>query len=99
MEEGLASSGEGNPREERGMVLFRLPKDQVGVGCEMHHGGRELCQGLMEELGLGQGHGCRGKLVWGWPYALEEELSVTGAQGTGILGALCVAEPNLSPHT
>ena len=27
---GLASSGEGNHREERGMVLFRLQKDRVG---------------------------------------------------------------------
>ena len=65
MDEGLASSGEGNHKEERGMVLFRLLKDQVGMGCEMHHGGRELCQGLMEGLGLGQGRGCRGELVWG----------------------------------
>ena len=55
MDEGLASSGEGNHKEERGMVLFRLLKDQVGMGCEMHHGGRELCQGLMEGVGLGQG--------------------------------------------
>ena len=30
MDEGLASSGEGNYREKRGMVLFRLQKDHVG---------------------------------------------------------------------
>ena len=60
MDEGLASSGEGNHKEERGMVLFRLLKDQVGMGCEMHHGGRELCQGLMEGLGLGQDCGFKG---------------------------------------
>ena len=47
------------------MVLFRLQKDCVGVGCEMHCGARETHQGLMEGLGLGQGHGCRGELVWG----------------------------------
>ena len=47
------------------MVLFRLQKDCVGVGCEMHCGGWEPHQGLMEGLGLGQGHGCRGDLVWG----------------------------------
>ena len=29
-DQGLASSGEGNHREERGMVLFRLQKDYVG---------------------------------------------------------------------
>ena len=63
MDEGLASSGEGNHKEERGMVLFRLLKDQVGMGCEMHHGGRELCQGLMEGLGLGQGLGYKADLV------------------------------------
>ena len=57
---GLASSDEGNHREERGMVLFRLQKDCIGVGCEMHCGGREPHQGLMEGLGLGQGCGCRG---------------------------------------
>ena len=28
-DEGLASSGEGNHREEQGMVLFRLQKDHV----------------------------------------------------------------------
>ena len=64
-DEGLTSSGKGNHREKRGMVLFRLQKDHVGVGCEMHHGGRELHQGLMEGLGLGQGCGCQGDLVWG----------------------------------
>ena len=37
MDEGLASSGEGNYREKRGMVLFRLQKDHIG-GCEMHRG-------------------------------------------------------------
>ena len=45
------------------MVLFRLQKDCIGVGCEMHCGGREPHQGLMEGLGLGQGHECRGDLV------------------------------------
>lgn len=65
MDEGLASSGEGNHREERSMVLFRLQKDHVGEGCEMHNGGGELHQGLWGRLGLGQGHGCRGDLVWG----------------------------------
>ena len=64
-DEGLTSSGKGNHREKRGMVLFRLQKDHVGVGCEMHHGGRELHQGLIEGLGLGQGCGCQGDLVWG----------------------------------
>ena len=36
----LASSGEGNHREERGMVLFRLQKDHVGwdVRCTMRAG-------------------------------------------------------------
>ena len=56
-------SGEGNHREERVMVLFRLQKDHVGVGCEMHRG-RDLCQGLMEGLGLGQVFAGRGELVW-----------------------------------
>ena len=64
-DEGLASSGEGNHREENGIVLFRLQTDHVGVGCEMHCGGRELCQGLMEGLGLGQGCGSQGDLVGG----------------------------------
>ena len=45
------------------MVLFRLQKDHVGVGCEMHRD-RDLCQGLMEGLGLVQGCACRGELVW-----------------------------------
>ena len=54
----LASSGEGNHREEWGMVLFRLQKGHVGVGCEMYRGGRELRQGLVEGLGLGQACGC-----------------------------------------
>jgi hypothetical protein len=30
MDEGLASSGEGNHMEEWGMVLFRFQKDHVG---------------------------------------------------------------------
>ena len=58
MDAGLASSGEGTHREKRGMVLFRLQKDHVGVGCEMYRGGRELHQDLVEGLGLGQGCGC-----------------------------------------
>ena len=58
MDAGLASSGEGTHREKRGMVLFRLQKGHVGVGCEMYRGGRELHQGLVEGLGLGQGCGC-----------------------------------------
>ena len=46
------------------MVLFRLQKDHFAVGCEMHRGGRELRQGLMEGLGLGQGLGYRADVVW-----------------------------------
>ena len=36
----LASSGEGNHREERGMVLFRLQKDHIGwdVRCTVGAG-------------------------------------------------------------
>ena len=65
-DEGLASSGEGNHREENGIVLFRLQTDHVGVGCEMHCGGRELRQGLMEGYGLGPGLWVSlGDLVWG----------------------------------
>ena len=72
MDAGLASSGEGNNREKRVMVLFRLQKDHIGVGCEMYREGRELHQGLVEGLGLGQGCGCRRELVGGWPYTLGE---------------------------
>ena len=53
---------------ERVIVSFMLQKDHVGVGCEVHRVGRELCQGLMEEpgtgSGLGQDCGRRGELVW-----------------------------------
>ena len=99
MDEGLASSGEGNYREKRGMVLFRLQKDHVG-GCELHRGGRELCQGLMEGLGLGQGRGCRGELVWG--LAIRPGVGAVSHWGTRNWdpgGGLCVTEPDLSPHT
>ena len=41
---------------------------------------------------------CRGELVRDWLWALEEELTVTGPQGSGSLGGPCVAEPNLGPH-
>ena len=41
--------------------------------------------------------GVEGNDCGGWPYALEKELIVSGAQGTGNLGGVCVTEP--SPHT
>ena len=51
-------------------------------------GGVRLGPGLWKSRGLSGG--CGGVV---WPYALEEELTVTGAQGTGNLGGLRVAEP------
>ena len=47
-------SGEGNHREERVMVLFRLQKDHVGVGCEMYQG-RDLLSGPDGGIRLGPG--------------------------------------------
>ena len=73
---------------ERVTVSFMLQKDHVGVGCETHRGGRELCQGLMEEpstrSGLGQGCGCRGELVRIWRKA-SQSMRSAGAQFFGWL--------------
>ena len=55
MDAGLASSGEGTHREKRGMVLFRLQKGHVGVGCEMYRGGQGASSGPGGGVRLGPG--------------------------------------------
>lgn len=65
MDLGLASSGEGEITGRRASwVLFLFPKYRIGLACEMHHGGMVRFPRLMGVLGLGQGCGCQGELVW-----------------------------------
>ena len=99
MDEGLASSGEGEITGRRASwVLFLFPKYRIGLACEMHHGGLVCCQSLVGVLGLGQGCGCRGELVW-------RLVIGSGGGADSHLGTWkweperhTVSIPNLGPH-